>query len=173
MGSNPSHWKDPDLPVEQVSWEDCQDFVKKLNEKAKSQIKDRVAGPPTEAQWEYACRAGTTTRWSFGDNESTVGENGWYNGNSGGQTHPVGKRKPNAWGLYDMHGNVWEWCRDWHGPYGGDARDPEGPRSGQERCLRSGDWGTNPNHCRSAFRRGVSSTTRYMNTGFRVALEAK
>ena len=170
MGTNPSKWKGPDLPVEQVSWDDCQGFLKKLNEKAKNTLKGRVATLPTEAQWEYACRAGTTTRWGFGDNETALGEHGWYNANSGGQTHAVGQKKPNAWGLYDMHGNVWEWCQDWAGPYGKDAVDPTGPTSGDRRCLRGGCWHVGSTHCRVAIRPRGPASGRHSHNGFRVAL---
>jgi formylglycine-generating enzyme required for sulfatase activity len=170
MGSNPSHWKGPDLPVEMVSWEDCQNFMKRLNENTKYQLKGHVIALPTEAQWEYACRAGTTTRWSFGDNETAMGEHGWYNSNSGGQTHPVGQKKANPWGLFDMHGNVWEWCQDSCRSYGGDARDPEGPISGQERCRRGGSWFDSPIPCRSTFRNDGLPTHRDMSKGFRACM---
>jgi formylglycine-generating enzyme required for sulfatase activity len=172
MGSNPSHYKGPDLPVNMVSWQNCQDFLKKLNENTRSQLKGHVVMLPTEAQWEYACRAGTTTKWSFGEDESALGEHGWYSGNSGGRPHPVGQKKPNPWGLYDMHGNVWEWCQDWYGPYGGDVSDPEGPSSGQERCLRGGGWYKDPSlYSRSAFRRiAVPHYRGGWHFGFRACL---
>ncbi len=170
MGSNPSKWKGPDLPVEQVSWEDCPGFLKKLNEKAKNSLKGRMASLPTEAQWEYACRAGTKTRWSFGDNDGALGEYAWHDKNSGQQTHAVGQKKPNAWGLYDMHGNVWEWCQDWNGPYARDAVDPTGPASGERRCLRGGSWSLESKHCRVAFRASNPAAYRNSDNGFRVAL---
>ena len=141
MGNNPSNFKGPKNPVEEVSWDDCQQFLDKLNDKigpaeASSQL-------PSEAQWEYACRAGSTTRYCFGDDESGLGEYAWYDGNSGGKTHPVGEKKPNAWGLYDMHGNVWEWCQDWYdgGYYAkSPTDDPTGPATGSNRVNRGGCW---------------------------------
>ena len=119
-GKSPSNFKGDDLPVEKVSWEEANEFCRLLTER------ERTAGGlpsgmvyrlPTEAEWEYAARAGTTTKYCFGDDESGLGEYAWYGGNSGSTTHPVGQKRPNAWGLYDMHGNVWEWCQDWYGAY--------------------------------------------------------
>ncbi len=109
MGSNPSRWKGPRRPVESVSWQDCREFIEKLNETSGESLEFRF---PFEAEWEYACRAGTTTAWSFGDNPYDLEHHAWFVGNSEGQTHAVGKKKPNPWGLYDVHGNVSEWCAD-------------------------------------------------------------
>jgi len=149
MGSNPSTFKGAKNPVETVSWEDCQNFLAKLKEKVPAQS-FRL---PTEAEWEYACRAGSTTDYSFGDSGSGLGEYAWYGSNSGSKTHPVGEKKPNAWGLFDMHGNVWEWCADWYGPYTADNQtDPVGPSSGSGRVLRGGSWCCVPSFLRSSYR---------------------
>ncbi|NQT39791.1 MAG: formylglycine-generating enzyme family protein, partial [Planctomycetes bacterium] len=113
MGSNPSNFKGAKNPVEQVSWDNCQQFLVKLNAKSGGQGGKFVL--PTEAQWEYACRAGSTGKFCFGDDEKQLGEYAWYGENSGSKTHPVGEKKPNTFGLHDMHGNVWEWCHDWYG----------------------------------------------------------
>ena len=146
------------LPVESISWDEAVDFCVKLTEK------ERAAGRlpvglvyrlPTEAEWEYACRAGTDSRFSFGDCRlaKELQQFGWYSGNSGKQTHTVGKKLPNGWGLYDMHGNVWEWCLDWIGKYaGGNASDPKGPSRGEYRVCRGGGWRNHTPNCRSANR---------------------
>jgi formylglycine-generating enzyme required for sulfatase activity len=136
--------------VETVSWEDSVKFVRALASAAPEGLEFDL---PTEAEWEYACRADSTTAWSFGDDESVLGDYAWFGGNSGGKTHPVGTKHPNAWGLYDMHGNVWEWCKDWYGPYKADpVQDPQGPRSGSGRTLRGGSWCGDPWGTRSAYR---------------------
>ena len=172
MGKNPSHFKGADLPMEMVSWDDCQEFLKKLSEKAKDQLKGKKAGLPTEAQWEYACRAGEKGKWCFGDDEKSLGEYAWYDKNSGNTTHPVGEKKANAWGLFDMHGNVWEWCEDWYGAYEkGAATDPTGPAKGDARCFRGGSWGYGGVDSRSADRyRNGPTYYSYVFIGLRVAL---
>ncbi len=134
MGTNPSKFKGATNPVEMVAWNDATDFCKKLSAKTR-----RAVRLPTEAEWEYACRAGTQTAFSFGDDPSALGEYAWYENNSKKMPHPVGQKKPNAWGLYDMYGNVWEWCADWFGDYPkGPATDPSGPASGKLRAVRGG-----------------------------------
>jgi formylglycine-generating enzyme required for sulfatase activity len=139
MGSNPSYFGKcgDNCPVETVSWNDAQDFIKKLNSMENTD-KYRL---PTEAEWEYAARAGATTRFYSGDSESDLLKTGWYVLNSGSKTHPVAQKPPNAWGLYDVLGNVWEWCQDWKGDYpSGSVTDPKGPSSGTKRVWRGGGW---------------------------------
>lgn len=150
LGTNPSKFKGDDLPVEQATWEDAQEFVRKLNAKEGTD-KYRL---PTEAEWEYACRAGNEGKWTFGNDESSLGEYAWYSGNSGGKTQPVGKKRPNAWGLYDMHGNVYEWCQDLFGVYSSISPkvDPKGPSRGEERILRGGSWDEDWEKTRCAYR---------------------
>ena len=139
MSTNPSSFKGPRNPVEDVRWEDCEAFLEKLNQQF------GTAGAtfrlPTEAEWEYACRAGSSTAWCFGDDEASLGEYAWHVLNSVSRTHPVGQKRPNAWGLYDVHGNVSEWCADWYqDEYYGESPsdDPRGPTSGSYRVLRGG-----------------------------------
>jgi len=164
MGSSPSHFKGKDLPVEAVSWNDASDFCKKLNAKGLLPTGWRWT-LPTEAQWEYACRAGTT-----GGYAGTLDAMAWYYSNSGSKTHPVGTKQANAWGLADMHGNVWEWCADWSGDYPKDAvTDPAGPNNGSSRVARGGSWDNDGSYCRSAYCRRNTPDYRYNHTGFRVA----
>jgi len=166
MGTNPSHFKGATNPVEQVSWNDATEFCKKLSEKTRQTVR-----LPTDAEWEYTCRAGTTTRFSFGDDDSALGDYAWYKANSGGTTHPVGQKKPNAWGLYDMEGNVVEWCADRYGDYPkGAVTDPHGSDTGPCRVLRGGGWDEIPNNCRSAFQSGDTPDDRSLYVGFRVAV---
>ncbi|MCU0918535.1 MAG: bifunctional serine/threonine-protein kinase/formylglycine-generating enzyme family protein [Planctomycetes bacterium] len=165
MGRNPSGFQGDDLPVETVSWEEAVEFCRKLS------VKEGVAYRlPTEAEWEYACRAGTTGRYGFGDSDSSLGEYAWYESNSGNQTHAVGQKRPNAWGLHDMHGNVWEWCQDWYGEYAsGSVPDPLGPASGGDRVSRGGSWLNGARDCRSAFRAWDTPDDRGSYLGFRLA----
>ncbi|MBR4171223.1 MAG: SUMF1/EgtB/PvdO family nonheme iron enzyme [Kiritimatiellae bacterium] len=165
MGNNPSNFKGANLPVEQVSWNDCQEFIKKVNSAL-----DCGARLPTEAEWEYACRAGTTGAYGGSGN---LDEMGWYDGNSGDKTHPVGQKKPNAWGLCDMHGNVWEWCSDWFGDYpSGSVTDPTGPSSGSYLVLRGGSWRSVAWGCRSAYRYGYDPDGRFNSIGLRLLCSA-
>jgi formylglycine-generating enzyme required for sulfatase activity len=183
MGVNPSFFRGADdLPVERVSWNDAITFCNKLSEReglrpyyVAGKASDLSADGyrlPTEAEAEYACRAGTTTRYSFGDDESMFGPYAWCNANSRNATHPVRLKKPNAWGLYDMHGNVWEWCGD---AYGADyyrksaASDPTGPPEGESRVNRGGAWSAPPLRARSAFRRLSKPDLHGFSMGLRVA----
>jgi formylglycine-generating enzyme required for sulfatase activity len=151
MGNNPSYFKGAKNPVEEVSWDDCQKFFDKLNAKIGTQ--GGKFSLPTEAQWEYACRAGSDKQFCFGDDEKQLGEYAWYSDNAAEKTHPVGEKKPNAWGLYDMHGNVWEWCQDWYGGYGAEAvTDPSGSTTGSSRVIRGESWIYSARICRSADR---------------------
>lgn len=149
IGENPSHFKSATLPVENVSWEDSQRFVAALQKKT-----GRRFALPTEAQWEYACRAGTTTSYSFGDDESQLENYAWFASNSELKTHPVGQKKPNPWGLYDVHGNVFEWCADWYMESypKEDVVDPVGPATGDRRTIRGGAWLYVSDNLRSADR---------------------
>ena len=131
----------------------------------------RVYRLPTEADWEYACRAGSKTAYSFGESSKSLGDYAWFDGNRNNQTHPVGEKKANAWGLYDMHGNVWEWCSDWYGEYPkGAVSDPRGPKEGSRRVVRGGGWCYEAADCRSADRRGSYPFNRSHDLGFRLAL---
>ncbi|MFI5356332.1 MAG: formylglycine-generating enzyme family protein [Opitutales bacterium] len=165
----PSIFKGSDRPVENVSWEVVNVFLDRLNQR------ERAAGRlpagyeyalPSEAQWEYACRAGTTGIYA-----GPLDALGWYDANSGGETHPVAQKQPNAWGFYDMHGNVREWCADWYGGYPGDrASDPTGPATGSFRSFRGGGVDSNAGECRSAFRMWMAPNLAGATTGFRLAL---
>jgi formylglycine-generating enzyme required for sulfatase activity len=174
MGSNPSSFKGDTLPVETVSWDGCQEFVKKLGQKAGRRFR-----LPTEAEWEYACRAGTTSPFHFGETISTDQAN--YDGNyTYGQgkegidrkeTTPVGSFPANAWGLKDMHGNVSQWCQDWYGPYSSDdIKDPKGSNNGPVRVLRGGSWHDGPSICRSSCRRWSDPGGFFIYYGCRVLL---
>ena len=170
MENNPSWFNyNPKNPVECVSWNDCQDFIMELNTMGIGKFR-----LPTEAEWEYACRAGSTTRFPWGHDPeySQLGQYAWYRDNSGDKTHPVGQKQPNAWGLSDMHGNVYEWCSDWFGDYSSASQtDPTGPSSGDCRILRGGDWYLDPQFCRSANRSGSTPTGAYNFLGFRLVRE--
>ena len=167
MGNNPSRFKDSgkNAPVENVNWDQCRDFCMMLSREEGAST--QVFQLPTEAQWEYACRAGTTAS-SVGDIQFL----GWYEGNSGDKTHPVGLKGANAWGLFDMYGNVYEWCRDWYqdrySPE--DAGDPTGPQNGNYRVLRGGSWFNGADYFRSANRGRYSPGNRREIIGFRVVV---
>ncbi|MDE0867234.1 MAG: formylglycine-generating enzyme family protein, partial [Rubripirellula sp.] len=176
MGSNPSQDKGTDNPVENVNWTGAVNFCRRLSALPAEKAAGNLYRLPTEAQWEYACRAGTTTRYSFGDDEfdgrSGLGEYAWWRGNIDGKSHPVGSKQPNAWGLYDMHGNVWEWCQDWYDEdyyESSPTSDPTGPSEGSYRVIRGG-WYNSADHCRSAGRGRArnSPSSRRGLLGFRV-----
>ena len=177
MASSPSQLSGAKNPVERVSWNDCQEFVKKLSGKCEG----LTFGLPTEAEWEYACRAGTATPFHFGETISTdqANYNGDYTYGSGRkgawreQTVPVGSFPANAFELYDLHGNVWEWCQDWYGEdyYKQSPKaDPQGPSGGKHRAMRGGSWFFFPWYCRSAYRSWCSPSSRYFYVGCRPVL---
>ncbi|MFN6399168.1 MAG: formylglycine-generating enzyme family protein [Planctomycetota bacterium] len=177
-GNNPSCYQgalvgnqNADLPVENVSWDDAVEFCKKLSDLPEEKKAGRVYRLPTEAQWEYACRAGSKTIYSFDDEEGLLPEYGWFKRNSSQRTHTVGLLEPNAWGLYDMHGNVWEWCSDWYGEYPKNAvSDPIGPTMGTDCVNRGGCWLYQAASCRSASRNWAKPSYRDGLLGFRVGL---
>ncbi|MCY3018625.1 MAG: formylglycine-generating enzyme family protein [Planctomycetota bacterium] len=167
-GTNPSHFKGANLPVETVSWYDAQGFCKKVSEKTGQTVR-----LPTEAEWEFACRAGTTTAYYTGDAGADLGRAAWYGANSGRKTHAVGKKEANAFGLHDMHGNVFEWCQDWFEAYKPEAAvDRPGPTDGRLRVSRGGSWFIIPGSCRSAIRGRCYPTCRSGFIGFRVVVVA-
>jgi len=165
MGNNPSNFQGrPKNPVEMVSWQDCQLFLKTLSEKLKKKFR-----LPTEAEWEYACRAGAATEFYFGNNVQALGDYAWTPQNAAGSTQPVGRKRPNAWGLHDMAGNVWEWCEDWFALYDKQPqKDPKGPPSGAARVVRGGSWSRDyPADFRCAYRCYNVPSYRDVNCGFR------
>ena len=177
MGDNPSHFKGQDRPVEQVEWHQARAFAEALQQR----LAEQAAGEhddggrivlPSEAQWEYACRAGGQSPWYFGDDEAGLGEHAWLLGNAGGETHPVGQKRPNRWGLYDMLGNVWEWTGDhWHDSYVGAPSDgsPWDDDPGAARVIRGGGWDDPAQYCRCAVRYGDHPDNRVLDLGFRCA----
>jgi formylglycine-generating enzyme required for sulfatase activity len=202
MGWNESYFPGANLPVEQVTWFDA---AKYSNERSAGEgltpaytitgatySGNHISGATvtwnqsangyrllTEAEWEYACRAGSTTAFCNGgisqckcESESHLTQVGWYCGNSGNRTHDVGTKSPTAWGIYDMHGNVWEWCWDWWGYYGGPVTNPTGPSSGSYRVVRGGSWNYNARICRSALRNGSLPDSLNGYLGFRLARTA-
>ncbi|MBN1867911.1 formylglycine-generating enzyme family protein [Candidatus Sumerlaeota bacterium] len=169
MGRNPSHLEDrPNNPVESISWKDAMEFCRRLSDQTGQKFT-----LPTEAQWEYACRAGSSTRYCFGASANELSDYAWYGANSGGSIHPVGQKTPNAWGLYDMHGNVWEWCLSLYKPYpykddGRNDLSADGPR-----VVRGGCWLIDADNCRSACRYYVNPDYRADAFGFRLVRTQK
>jgi formylglycine-generating enzyme required for sulfatase activity len=165
MGTNPSHFRGRNLPVETISWDDATAFCRKVGGRL-----------PTEAEWEYACRAGSETRLSYGDDlkYTQLGNYAWYGSNSNKTTHAVGQKKPNSFGLYDMHGNVYEWCQDWYAKsyQNVSGTDPKGPSSGECRVCRGSSWIISASCCRSARRFNCLPRDTLTFVGFRVALDS-
>lgn len=160
MEENPSHFKGADLPVTFISWIEAREFLGKVDDDIRL---------PTEAEWEYACRAGSATRFYSGDSEDDLDDAGWYGENSSSRTHPVGEKRPNAWGLFDMHGNVLEWCADWFQDsyIGLETTDPKGPETGTYRVIRGGSWFNTLLWARSASRSGLDPEMGGFHLGFR------
>jgi formylglycine-generating enzyme required for sulfatase activity len=166
---NPGFEQTEDHPVVWVSWNDAMAFCKWLSHKD-----GREYRLPTEAQWEYACRAGTKTAYCFGDDPKKLGHYAWFDDNSQGATHAVGMKKPNLWGLHDMHGNAWQWCADWSAKYPkGAVTDPQGPKEGSDRVFRGGSWSYSSRYCRSAFRFGHEPEVCDNGLGFRLSVPAR
>jgi len=173
MGTNPASFQDrgEDCPVEQVSWYESQEFIRRINGR-----REGIYRLPTEAEWEYAARAGSTTAFANGeitslfcDHDANLDDMGWYCGNSRWDTHPVGLKTPNAWGLYDMHGNVYEWCQDWYGSYpASPLSDTAGPASGHRKVMRGGSWFSSAKTCRLATRLHISPNSKTSFIGFRM-----
>jgi formylglycine-generating enzyme required for sulfatase activity len=165
VGFNRSKFKGDDLPVENMSWTDAVKFCEKLSE-----MEGKTYRLPTEAEWEYACRAGTT--WAFGGT-GNIDDMAWYNANSNKTTHPVAMKQPNAWGLYDMHGNIAEWCSDRYFAEYPDSTvtDPTGPDEGNFRVVRGGSWDYRPSGCRAAARISRRASYQLANTGLRIVME--
>lgn len=181
MGTNPSYFQgdkvegdSSDLPVESLTWDEAVAFCERLSEMPEERAEGRSYRLPTEAEWEYACRAGTDTAYAFGDDPADLAEHAWFEGSTASadkRTQPAGQLKANAWGLHDMHGNVWEWCADWYGPYPtGPVTDPTGPEAGEYRLRRGGGWNGSAVYCRSAYRLRTSASARDSRLGFRVAM---
>ena len=165
MGNKPSKFKGDNLPVELVSWDDCQTFISKLNTATGKRFR-----LPTEAEWEYAARGGSKSRGYKYSGSNTIGDVAWYGSNSGSKTHNVKTKQPNELGLYDMSGNVWEWCQDWYGSYRSRSKtNPTGPSSGSDRVYRGGSWIGLARNCRSSYRSGDMPSGRISYLGLRLA----
>ena len=171
IGRNPSRFIGGKNPVECVSWEDAVSFCRNLSELPQEKAAGREYRLPTESEWEYSCRATSGDAYSFGDTADLLGEFSWFDRNATRQTHEVGEKKANRWGLYDMHGNVCEWCQDWYDFYPSTKEtDPTGPISGSFRVRRGGSWSHQAKFCEAAYRYAGEPTNRSWVCGFRVAL---
>ena len=165
MGSNPSSFKGSRRPVELVSWKDCQTFIRELNN-----LTGRNFRLPTEAEWEYAARGGQKSNHTKYAGSSAIDDVAWYDGKNGRQTHDVATKRANELGLYDMSGNVWEWCQDWHGSYSsGSQTNPKGASSGSRRVCRGGSWWSAARGCRVSYRDNNTPSYRYHDLGLRLA----
>jgi formylglycine-generating enzyme required for sulfatase activity len=179
MGKNPSRWKGPRNSVEMVSWAEANEFCRKATAELRERkllAADETIRLPSEAEWEYTCRAGTKTSYSFGNDAKDLGDYAWFTGNAKGNDPPVGKKKPNPWNLYDMHGYIWEWTLDaWHPSYEGAPADgsPRDSKDAKERVARGGAWTEKAENCRSATRGHWPAETRSDAIGFRCVLEKK
>ena len=170
MGRTPRLLK-PASAINSLTWNQATEFCQRLSDLPEEKAAGRIYRLPTEAEWEYACRAGTDTAYSFGDDPTLVTQHAWYNRNSLQDAHPPGQKTPNPWGFFDMHGNAWEWCQNWFYEYpSGPTRDPKGPPKGKTRVLRGGGWFHREPDCRSAsrFTEDPNSPTRFTG-GLRVA----
>lgn len=175
MGENPSNsnFKGPNSPVDSVTWHDAVEFCRRLSDRPEEKAAGHVYRLPTEAEWEYGCRTYTRKAYTFGDDENQLDQYAWFDENSGETTHPVGEKKPNPWGLYDMYGNVREWCQDWYGDYPSESQtDPTGPTTGSYgsyRVVRGGSWNGYARSCQSGNRGWNDPSDRNNSMGFRVA----
>jgi formylglycine-generating enzyme required for sulfatase activity len=166
MGSNPSYFQGDDFPVEMVSWLDVQDFIKQLND-----VTGRNYRLATDAEWEYAARGGKKSQGYKYSGSNNVDDVAWYDGNSGFTPHAVGTKAPNELGIYDMSGNVMEWCNNWYAEYTDVAQtDPQGPATGLHRVIRNGSWATQAQECRVSFRNRTDPESRHFLIGFRIVL---
>ena len=168
MGSNPSYWKGSNLPVECVSWEDCQEFISRLNS-----LTGENFSLPTEAEWEYAARGGNKSQGYKYSGSNVIDRVAWYDGNSGEKTHPVKQKQANELGIYDMTGNVEEWCSDWFGSYSSSSQtNPSGPSTGTRRVIRDGSWYDYASYCRVSYRASNYSSLQYVRLGLRLAMSS-
>ncbi|MCD4832475.1 MAG: formylglycine-generating enzyme family protein [Bacteroidales bacterium] len=171
MGTNPSGLKGDNLPVERVSWNDIQEFLEKLNQKTGKNYR-----LPTEAEWEYAARGGSAGSPTTYAGSNTIDDVAWHDGNSKNKTHPVGQKQANELDIYDMAGNIREWCSDWYGSSyysSSPVNNPQGPSSGSSRVFRGGSWSYDDSRCRVVFRNGYNPDVRSISIGFRLALSSK